>query len=217
MFVCCLRVCVQMYQFVICPFRNVTQREYRATEWNTREEAQKQGALASASVTVSARGSVSESATTSDRRPVRVPAKQTRAGDFSSPTTLGFFLGWEPAFGDDGVAALHSSPVMLADAFAGAKLPSMTSEKADAGPVMRYALGNRCGLSEPPLYRSAAVRLLCGNDTAVVSAVENGECRYDIAVTTPFVCTRMTRARAGKRLAALQAELKSIGEGEVVH
>ena len=32
---------MQLYQFEVCPFRNVTQREYKPKEWEAIEAAQK--------------------------------------------------------------------------------------------------------------------------------------------------------------------------------
>jgi hypothetical protein len=51
-----------MYQFVVCPFHNVTQREYRPGEWQAVEAAQQEGGPAVTAL--------------SDRRPPRIPAEK---------------------------------------------------------------------------------------------------------------------------------------------
>ena len=94
----------QMYQFEVCPFRNVTQREYRPQEWHAIEEAQKpRNAVATSTK--------STTAARNDGRPVRLPAAQVRQSDLGNATSLGMFVGWERGFGVAGVrSALSEAP-----------------------------------------------------------------------------------------------------------
>ena len=73
---------------------------------------------------------------------------------------------------------------------------------------MRYGYGVKCG--DGSELRRTAVKLLCGSETAVVAAVEDGNCKYALTVTTPAACFKWPRSSAKQKLKELQGKLKEL-------
>lgn len=75
--------------------------------------------------------------------------------------------------------------------------------------VLRYGYGMKCG-GEGDGVRRTAVRLVCGEALRVMSAYEDGNCRYSITVSTPVACFKRARSNLSSKLQSLKQQLSQL-------